>query len=307
MVSKKKFQVNKLGHLKGHTAAVFALANGLKQGTILSGAGEGWVVQWSIKEAQNGTLLAKVGVNIYALESIPDKGIIVAGDMNGGVHWININEPALNKDIEHHKKGVFDIKKIKNKLFTLGGDGLLSVWDIKQQRCLESIQLSNNSLRSIAFCEPNNEMAIGSSDQHIYILDADSLEIKRQFEAHDNSVFCLNYSADGQHLFSGGRDAHLKIWDTQHGFELVESLPAHWFTINSLVFHPKGHLLATGSRDKTIRIWDAYTFKLLKVIDVASNGGHINSVNKLFWSTEGQRLISASDDQSLIVWEITGH
>ena len=45
-------------------------------------------------------------------------------------------------------------------------------------------------------------------------------------------------------------------------------------------------------------------FQLLKVLDFAKYKGHVNSVNKLLWSDHEHYLISASDDRSLIVWDV---
>ena len=63
---------------------------------------------------------------------------------------------------------------------------------------------------------------------------------------------------------------------------------------------------ASASRDKSIKIWDPRNFKLLKVIDASKKGmnAHINSVNKLLWLSYNNYLVSASDDRSIMVWEI---
>ena len=151
---------------------------------------------------------------------------------------------------------------------------MITKWSIKERRTLESFHITNQSLRSMALNEAKNEIAIGASDHNIYILDAKSFSIKHLIrEAHENSVFTVHYSPDGNYLLSGGRDAHLKVWAIERDFELVSDQAAHWFTINHIAFHPKGHLFATASRDKTIKIWDAENFKLLKVIDTIKNGG----------------------------------
>ncbi|MFM8834779.1 MAG: WD40 repeat domain-containing protein, partial [Cytophagales bacterium] len=55
-----------------------------------------------------------------------------------------------------------------------------------------------------------------------------------------------------------------------------------------------------------IKIWDANTLQLLKVIDKARHAGHGTSVNKLWWSSHQQQLVSASDDRSISVWESEG-
>lgn len=302
----KKIQVQKLAQLTGHDASIFKVVAYKEKNLFLSGGGEGWVVVWDLTQPEMGRLVSKVDKQIFALLYLKGHEMIVAGNMDGGVHWVNLNDPTNTKNIAHHTKGVFAIERVGESVFTAGGDGILTRWDIKAKRTIESIHLSNKSLRCIAYSSERNELAVGASDTNIYLLDAETLTLKKTIQkAHDNSVFTTVYSANNQYLFSGGRDAHLRVRDIAADFKEINAQPAHWYTINHIVLHPKGHLFATASRDKTIKIWDTATFKLLKVLDVMKYGGHLNSVNHLFWSDFDNQLISCSDDRSIIVWAVT--
>jgi WD repeat-containing protein 61 len=85
---------------------------------------------------------------------------------------------------------------------------------------------------------------------------------------------------------------------------IIKSIPAHEWAIYDIAYSPNSKLFATASRDKTIKIWDSKTFELLKVINKEKDRGHLNSVNKLIWSTYNNYLISAGDDRAIIIWEI---
>ncbi len=295
----------KIAQLTGHRASVFTVEAGPESQTILSGAGDGWIVQWSLDDPEEGKLIARIDTNIFSLKYISVSKTLVVGDMNGGVHWVKPGHPESTKNIAHHKNGVFAILELDNFVFTLGGGGKITRWYKTEERSMESLQLSYHSLRSITYARTRNELAIGASDENIYILDADTLEIKQTIaNAHGKSVFALQYSPDNRYLFSGGRDAHLRVWNVQNGYQSVFSEAAHWFTINAIAFDPRGQFFATASRDKTIRIWNAEDYSLKKSLDLKKYAGHVNSVNDLFWSPYRNELISASDDRSLIVWKI---
>ncbi len=300
-----KLTIRKINQLTGHKASIFALNTAEKPQYFLSGGGEGWIVRWDLADPEIGNLLAQAEGNIYSLLMLEKEQIIIAGNMEGGIHWIDLLDTQNNRDILHHKKGVYDIRKVGDYVITLGGSGLLTKWSISERRTLESLQLSNQSLRASAYCEPRNELAIAASDNNIYILDATTWQIKKTIQgAHDNSVFSLHFSLKGDRLWSGGRDAHLRVWLVEEGYKAISAVPGHWFTINDIAVHPEGKWVATASRDKTIKIWDAYSFELLKVIETIRDGGHINSVNALYWSSYNNYLISCSDDRSIIIWEI---
>lgn len=301
----RNIQVQRKMHCTGHQGALFALDYGDEAGSILSAGGDGLIVRWLPQAPETGEVIARVDSNVFAMKYIPELHRLAIGNMYGGVHWINLHNNENLRNVAHHEKGVFAMEWINGHLYSLGGQGRLAKWDAEGCRVLETVRLSHNSLRGLAYHPDRNELAIGASDHSIYLLDAESLALKHHLEgAHSNSVFAVAYSPDGRYLFSGGRDAHLRVWDLAQNRALVSEQPAHWYTINAIAFAPDGRTLATASRDKTIKLWDAATFKLLKVIDKSRYGGHTHSVNDLLWSKEEGWLISASDDRQLMGWEV---
>ena len=303
-------KIHHLARLTGHNAAIFALSQGRSERHFLSAAGDGWIAEWDLDAPETGKLLAKVNAQIFSLFLLKNSPLLLAGDMNGGVHWIDLEQPERTKDVAHHRKGTFDLLDLGEHVFTCGGDGMLTRWSVAECRSLESFQLANQALRCLDFSEKRNEIAVGASDGAIYLLDAASLELKQRIAgAHGNSVFSIRYHPNGELLLSGGRDAHLNAYLLENEVIKISSQPAHWFTVNSISFHPAGHFFATGSRDKTIKIWDAKLesdegFHLLKVLEGARDDGHFNSVNKVFWSGYRGILVSCSDDRTIILWQI---
>jgi WD40 repeat protein len=297
-------QIEKIHACTGHNGALYALAPGQSDRHFLSAGGDGWVVEWDLNDPELGKVVASVETQCFSLCALPDPNRIVAGNMNGGIHWIDHNAPEQTRNVLHHKKGVYALESLGPWLFSAGGDGFLTRWDAAEGRTVESLQLSHQSLRALTISRERNEMAVGASDQSIYLLDAETLAVRRILKnAHTHSVFTLAYSPDGKYLLSGGRDAMLRAWDLENDCALLSEQPAHYYTINHLTFSPNGTLFATASRDRTIKIWDAQSFELLKVIDTLRFGGHTRSVNRLLWLPE--HLISCGDDRLAMVWKIT--
>ena len=302
---KSSLHINKKAQLKGHNGAIYALDQTKQGARFFSAAGDGWIVEWDLENPENGKLIAQVETGVFSICHLVDHQKLVAGNRLGGLHWIDLNDRTKTKNIKHHQQGVFGLMQIGDHLLSLGGEGVLTLWSIASQRSLESFHLSNQHLRGLAYSPKRNELAIAASDQSIYFLDASDLSLKnRIISAHNQSVFCLQYTADEKFLISGGRDAQLNVWSLENNFEKIQTILAHMYTINALSFHPKGHLMASASRDKTVKIWKVENWELLAVLDVIKYGGHVNSVNDLIWSSFQNTLITASDDRTIILWEI---
>jgi len=288
----------------GHSGALYALGAGRDERRLISAGSDGWIVEWNLDDPETGQLVASVDTQVFSLASLPQRNLIVAGTMNGGLHWIDRDAPERTRGIQHHNKSVYDLLAVDDSLFSAGGDGVLGRWSLETGRIAESLHLSNQALRGLAFSPARRELAVGASDHAIYLLDVDTLAIRRTIPAaHQNSVFTVAYSPDDRYLLSGGRDAHLKVWDMEQELSLVLDQPAHWFTVNHIAFSPDGRLFATASRDKTFKIWDAASFELLLVVDTLRHGSHINSVNRLRWLPGC--LATCSDDRTMMLWSIT--
>lgn len=296
--------IQKLYHFTGHAAGVFALERGLEADTVLSGGGDGVIAQWNLHGGGDAQGIARVPGNIFSLLALPEHKLLLAGDLHGGLHVIDTTTRQEINRFAWDGGALYALAYLGNDVAALcSGTGNLILRDIRTHTTLQVLQLSPSSLRAIALHPDGQRMAIAASDHRIYILDRQNLQTLHIAEGHTNSVFSVAWSPDGRHLLSGSRDAQLKVWNAET-YAQEHSIPAHMFTINDIRFDPSGRLFATAGRDKHVKIWDAERFSLLKVIDVEKYGGHINSVNKLFWSTSQNTLISCGDDRTVMGWEI---
>ncbi len=309
MIKSKDVQIEKIYALKGHKDCIYTLAPAAEPQYFFSGAGDGMVVRWDFNDLENGRIIAKVPASVYAVHYEPERNKLIVGQNYEGIHIIDLDENQEAGSLKVTGSAIFDIKVYKEKILIASGDGVVTVVNYQNLKIQKQIHLSSKSARCLAIHRHAGEMAIGYSDHKIRIIDLETLKLKYEIDAHDNSVFSLTYSPDYRWLLSGSRDAHLKIWDVNEHYRLHESIVAHMYCINHIDYRPDGKYFASCSMDKSVKVWDAEHFKLLKVIDKARHAGHATSVNRLLWSAyqDGQLqnpLISASDDRSISVWRV---
>lgn len=290
--------------LTGHEGAVYALSKGVEEDTVLSAGSDGWIVEWDLHNPDPGRLLARVQARVFSLLAMSECQILLAGDIDGGVHWLDLANPDANRHIQHHKKGTYGFAQHAGMIFSGGGDGLLTRWSLSERRSDESLQISHRSIRTLRFSPGGDVLAAGCSDGSICLIDPLRMAVLHRIrDAHPPSVFSLQFNASGNRLWSGGRDAQLRCWDLMGVPVFQAGAAAHWYTINAIALSPDGEVLATASRDKSIRIWREADSQLIQALDTVRDQGHRHSVNALYWSAYGNRLISASDDHTLCIWK----
>lgn len=300
----QKVNVVKLNTFAGHRDCVYTLQPSNQNNIFFSGAGDGMVVKWNLENPQEGELIAKLPNSVYGLLYHSENNLLLAGHNYDGIHvldWENKKELA---SLHITKAAIFDIQSFGNRIFVACGDGSLVCINLERLVVMDQNKYSEKKARTIAVHAQRGEVAVGYSDHHIRIFDLDSLALKHEWCAHLNSVFTLRYSPDGKFLFSGSRDARLKIWDVQAGYLQAAEVVAHMYAINHLEFSPDGKHFVTCSMDKSIKVWDTAGLQLLKVLDKARHAGHGTSVNKLLWTSFESQLLSASDDRTVSAWQI---
>lgn len=285
----------------GHRAAIYDLAPA--PDGFYSVAADGYLVHWHREDVDFGRVVASVdGGKFLSLAPIRD-GMIV-GSLDGGVHWLYPEEKDRNRHVAHHRHGTFSVLAVGDRVYSAGGDGVLTRWSLDRGRTEESLPLSAHSLRRIAHDPVYDRLAVGTSGGQVVLLDRSAFSVLDTAPAHPPSTFALAFSPDGEYLFSGGRDAHLRRWHVLNGkLHEEQAVSAHLMTVNALAVHLSGDYLTTASRDKTVKLWRTHDLQLLKVCEVVRDRGHVNSVNTLLWLDE-KTLITAGDDRRILEWNL---
>ncbi len=305
IINEKKPEVKIVGTLNGHTGCIYAVDRGLYANTIFTGGSDDFIAQWNLDTLQGEKFATSFAAHLYAICHIPEKKLLLAGTTDGNIHIIDTDQKKEIRILKYHRGPVFDIKYCleTNCFYTAGGDGNFAVCSLDSLSLIKVITLCGEKLRSIDFNYHASEIAIAMGSCDIFILDLFTLQLKYGFIAHRLSANIVRYTPGGKFLLSGGRDAHLNIWETGN-YSLVKSIAAHNWAIYDIAFSPDGALFATASRDKTVKIWDTKTFGLIKRITKEHLTGHTHSVNKLLWSAFNDYLISVSDDKEVIIRQL---
>ncbi len=202
--------------------------------------------------------------------------------------------------------------------------GAAIVARIQQQKAEQHAQqaLSNQlAAQSIFFQDEQPDLGLLLSLEALHrsdrVEDRNNLLLSLEYSPYlattlhgqSDGILSVAFSPDGKTLAAGDRDYNVVLWDVATGQSLGLPLSGHEFNVWSVSFSPDGKILASGSGDNTIILWDVATRQPLG----APLTGHTDQVQAVAFSpdtleesrgTGGKILASASDDNTVILWDV---
>jgi WD40 repeat protein len=289
---------------KAHSAALYALSQGRCESALFSAGADRVVAEWELGKDEPNAFAIRVESTIYSLNHLPD-GRLVVGCANGSMHVIDVGAKKEIRHLRFHDKGIFHLQYDEEtaRLYAASADGSVSVWNIEDWSLLWHLTMTHQKVRRIAISPNGALVAFALGDGRIALLETQSHKVIHEIDAHEESCNSIAFIND-EVLISGGKDAFLKTWNIPNGCTANLAIPAHNFAIYDIIVHPEQHWIATASRDKTVKLWDMKLEEKPLRLDRSSSGGHINSVNGLFYQPASDILYSCSDDRSICAWRI---
>ncbi|MEH1930867.1 WD40 repeat domain-containing protein [Nostoc sp.] len=157
------------------------------------------------------------------------------------------------------------------------------------------------------FSHDGQRIVTASSDKTAKVWDAKG-NLLADLKGHKHEVTSAIFSPDGQRIVTASSDKTAKVWDTKGN--LLADLKENYAYVGSAI-SPDGELIVTtswnldSSYSRTLagnpKLWD------MKGNLVAELKGHQGKVNSTVFSPDGQRIVTASDDNTAKVWDLKGN
>jgi WD40 repeat protein len=246
----------------------------------------------------------------------PDGRVATAWDWNGDLRLTDGRTGEVLRRLQGPGKGSLRARFAPDgrKLFTLGFDHALRVWDVPGGKELHRLAAHKVRYLSQLAVSPDGKLlaASGGRDGNsgrdaVRLWDVGTGKELRDLPL-PGYAGDLTFSPDGTLLAvavsvpKGNNTAEgaVVVWEVTTGGEVWAQTGPEWM-VYGLAFSPDGRVLATGGWDHTLRLWEVASGKQRHAFQ-----GHQGRVGPLAFSPDGRLLAAASPDAPVFVWDVTG-
>ncbi|EGG15107.1 myosin heavy chain kinase [Cavenderia fasciculata] len=174
---------------------------------LYTGSNDGNLGVWDINELKHTTNIRAHGKSIRSVCMTPTGHLITGGADSYLKQW-DLTTMTAVKEIKEANE-VNTVFVLDNLLFTGCNDKTVKVWDLRSDKCLQTLQGHTRAIKTVYAM--GNLLFSGSNDQQIFVWSLQNNRILTNFQGHEGWVKSLY--AHNNTLYSGSHDETVKVWD----------------------------------------------------------------------------------------------
>ena len=290
------------------------------------------------REALDLVLLHQEAIRCCDVVTYLENRFIAAAGDDGAVYLYSYDSGARIEALAGHQDAVLgcSFSSDGRMLVSVGADGKVILWDVisGQRICL----LGTHADWAIS-CRfgPFDEIVSTAWDGSVYVWSVTGRHKQAEMKGHADPVSDCDFSSSGRLVATTGWNGTARVWDVDSGKEVArlerdvpllkcrffsDSLIAigdyngmvcswhfetdkcfqfsghHWTGITGLDTCGGTELIVSGGWDKTIRLWSVQSRST-----VATIHGHGGEVTECRFVEDGRRILTASVDGSVKLWD----
>ncbi|MDE0683751.1 MAG: WD40 repeat domain-containing protein [Candidatus Poribacteria bacterium] len=308
----------------GHPGPIYAVAISPNSRMVASGGADetsrtdtepgGLIKVWDLGTRELRPIL-RYNAPVSTIAFSPNSRWIAGGSGDGTIRVWDAGTGKLIHEFKEHTESIWKLDfSPDNKWLlsiSLGGTGLLRNLTNPHERPSTFRQQGTTIYAANFFPDDKDDgynFVTGSSDKRIQLWHTNTINNKdelspsnRVLEGHNDSIWILAFSKDGQNLASGSLDGTVRLWDMDLWSQRIK-IAGHTGGIKALAYTEDHRILACGAGlDGILRLWDAGTSSQLSIL--FDHAG----VNKVVtFSSDGRTLASSgNEDRAIFLSDVT--
>ncbi len=258
----------------------------------------GELLVWDIATKRIKLVLRQDGAIRSTAFSLDGK-ILAMGDFLGGHCFL---ERATGKVIHEFPKHGHIVNAIaflpdKKTYVSSSFDSSVKFWDIESHNLLETLEIPNESIVSMAVSPDGKRLAAGTKQGNLHAWTVDDKKLAYSNHICKAYVECLGFSPDGKTLASGDWGNNLILWEADTG-KKIRDLVGHQRFVQGAVFFPDGKNLASIDAGGHVMVWTPDTG-----VRQATWQAYRSSAHGLAISSDGSLIATTSQSGAPKLWD----
>ena len=287
----------------GHTASIWRIAWFTDETRFATAGWDGSAKIWEAGDATDHARLPFEGATCASF--LPDNRLAVLGgstEVNGSVRVVNVETGTVLRQFEGHDGGVRDVDAFQDgrRFVSCGKDAVVKIWNLQgnEVRVLRHHKATVNSVR---VSQDGRWIVSGSDDRTAIVWRVATGKPVQILDDHAASVLAVAISPDGTQVATGGEGRRIRTWTVETG-KVDHLLEADMTGSRCFSYSPDGSKLAVGAWNPPTQpsciVWDLRTGTRSFTCD-----GLLKPTFSVAFTSDGRRLVTASNDSTVHIWD----
>lgn len=262
--------------LEGHCLGVISLAAN-KEGTLLAtNALDATVKFWDLETGEETNVMESHDQHAWKVAFSPDSRLVAIGTQNSTVSLFEVETRKMVGELDNPGKYIMALAfSPDGKFLAIASiDGPINIFDLQTSTLFSTLDGHAMPVRGLAFSPDSSILVTASDDKHV-------------------KMYEIGKSRSGGDAVDQRSNQNTASKDVHH----AATLYGHGSWVVDVAFAPDGKRFATSSADNTVKIWDLAARECVHTFSA-----HSQQVSAASYSPNGSRLVSVSDDRSMVVY-----
>jgi len=286
---------------KGHRAGLSSVGFSPNARWVVTGSEDGTVKVWpavvpQVQQLQYTGSRPTEWLRCAAL--MPDERRLVTGDAIGLARIWDLATGGELRTLEGHTDTIsaVTVSKDGRQVLTGSADHTAKLWDADTGREIHTLGSRESPVTAVAFSPDGGWVAAAEQNGEVQIWESDSGRERFKLAGDGSAFTAAAFSPDGHWFVAGNAMGMVAVWEARSGAEVQRLRGENG--IRTLAFSPDSRTLIAGQAGGSAIAWEVESWDRQ-----FSMVGHLDEIRSLNFSRNGKRIVTASRDKTVRVWD----